>query len=66
VGRDTPPMTRNCSFLHHSSMPTPLHLISRIPVAKIEIKERNEPDTCEVANLHSKIDSVSIVVQCSL
>ena len=37
MGGDTP-MTQNCSFLHHSSIPTPLHLISRIPVAKMEIK----------------------------
>ena len=29
-------------------------------------KERNEPNTSEVANLHSKIDSISIIVQCSL
>uniref|UniRef100_A0A7C8YCN5 Uncharacterized protein n=1 Tax=Opuntia streptacantha TaxID=393608 RepID=A0A7C8YCN5_OPUST len=35
---ETPPMTQNCSFLHHSSIPTPLHLISSIPVAKMEIK----------------------------
>lgn len=33
---DTPPITQNCSFLHHSSMLTPLHLSSRIPVVKIE------------------------------
>lgn len=33
---EMPPMTQNCSFLHHSSMLTPLHLSSRIPVAKIE------------------------------
>jgi hypothetical protein len=35
---DTPPITQNCSFLHHSSIPTPDHLISRIPVAKMERK----------------------------
>ena len=35
---ETPPMTQNCSFLHHSSMPTPLHRISRIPVAEMERK----------------------------
>jgi len=35
---ETPPMTQNCSFLHHSSIPTPLHLISRIPVAKMDRK----------------------------
>uniref|UniRef100_A0A0A9F4W0 CESA5 n=1 Tax=Arundo donax TaxID=35708 RepID=A0A0A9F4W0_ARUDO len=35
---DTPPMTQNCSFLHQSSMPTPLHLISRMLVAKMQIK----------------------------
>lgn len=34
---DIPPMTQNCSFLHHSSMLTPLHLSSRIPVAQIEM-----------------------------
>lgn len=34
---DTPPMTQNCSFLHQSSMLTPLHLSSRMPVAKIEM-----------------------------
>ncbi|RHN64865.1 hypothetical protein MtrunA17_Chr4g0073721 [Medicago truncatula] len=35
---DTPPMTQNCSFLHHSSMLTPLHFNSRMPVAMIEEK----------------------------
>lgn len=35
---EIPPMTQNCSFLHHSSMLTPLHLSSRIPVMKIERK----------------------------
>jgi hypothetical protein len=35
---ETPPITQNCSFLHHSSIPTPLHLISKIPVAKMERK----------------------------
>lgn len=34
---DTPPMTQNCSFLHHSSMVTPLHLSSRMPVIKIDM-----------------------------
>ena len=29
-------MTQNCSFLHHSSMLTPLHLSSKIPVAMID------------------------------
>lgn len=33
---ETPPMTQNCSFLHHSSMLTPLHRSSRMPVVKIE------------------------------
>jgi hypothetical protein len=31
-------MTQNCSFLHHSSMLTPLHRISRMPVAKMDMK----------------------------
>lgn len=35
---DTPPMTQNCSFLHHSSMVTALHLSSRMLVVKIEMK----------------------------
>jgi hypothetical protein len=35
---DTPPITQNCSFLHHSSITTPLHLISNMPVAKMERK----------------------------
>lgn len=34
---EMPPMTQNCSFLHHSSILTPLHLSSRMPVVKIEI-----------------------------
>ena len=37
TGGQTPPMTQNCSFLHYSSMLTPLHLSSRMPVAKIEM-----------------------------
>ena len=35
---ETPPITQNCSFLHHSSTPTPAQRISRIPVAKMEMK----------------------------
>lgn len=35
---ETPPMTQNCSLRHHSSMLTPLHRNSKMPVAKIDIK----------------------------
>jgi hypothetical protein len=35
---DTPPMTQNCSFLHQSSIPTPLHLIYRMLVVKMQMK----------------------------
>lgn len=37
---DVPPITQNCSFLHQSSILTPLHLSSRIPVPKMDIKRR--------------------------
>lgn len=34
---ETPPITQNCSFLHQSSMLTPLHLNSRTPVTMMEM-----------------------------
>nr|GMD58409.1 hypothetical protein MtrunA17_Chr4g0073721 [Ipomoea batatas] len=34
---EAPPITQNCSFLHQSSIPTPPHRISRIPVAAMEM-----------------------------
>lgn len=56
---ETPPITQNCSFLHHSSTVTPLHLISNTLVVKMQKKRdtNHMPAALLSCNANNDIDN---------